>query len=90
MEVSFEVVSDMLEHIFSIQWTMLPYYIAMIAACIMMAYCAAMFLTSFPVSIWEHFAKKKVNDEKEAKVIKVVTTILSIILIYAFLYEEVR
>ena len=85
-----KVISDMLEHIFSIQWTMLPFYIAMVAIWIGVAYCAAMFLIGFPVSIWERFAKKKVNGEKEVRVIKAVTTILSIILIYAFLYGEIR
>jgi hypothetical protein len=90
MEVSFEVISDILEHIFSIEWTLLPYYIAIVAVCITIAYCVAMFLIGLSVSIWEHFAKKKVNSEKAAKVIKVVTALFSAMLIYVFLYEKVR
>ena len=90
MEVSIEVISDMLEYIFSIPWTQLLYHIAMIAVSIATAYCVAMFLIGFPVSAWEHFTKKKANDDKEAKAIKVATIIFSVILIYRFLYEKVR
>lgn len=90
MEVSFAVIFDMLGYIVSISWTQLPYSIAMLGACILIAYCAAMFLIAFPVSIWEHFAKKKVNDEKKEIVIAVVTVIFSVILIYATLYGKVR
>lgn len=90
MEVSFEVIGDILDYIFNIPWTNLPYHIATVAVLILTAYGIAMFLIGFPVAVWEHFTKKKVNAEKEAKVIKTATIIFSVILIYRLLYENVR
>lgn len=90
MEVSCEVLLAMLDYILDIRWHEVPYHIAMVAVMICVAYCVTMFLIGFPVSIWEHFTKKKVNAEKEAKIIKAVTVLFSAVMIYSLLYEYIR
>ena len=90
MEVSFKVIWDMLGYIFSIPRTELPYHIAMIAVCFGIAYCASLVLIGFPCSIWEAITKKAVNTDKQDNVIKVVSIVLSVLLIFGFLYEKVR
>ena len=90
IEVSFEIFADMLDYILDIRWYEIPYHIAIAAIAIAIAYCTAMFFVSYPVSVWEHFTKKKVNEEKEAKFIKLVSVLLSVLLIYSLLYEKVR
>lgn len=58
-----------------------PYQLLYILVLVGFSYCAALILIGFPVSIWEHFAKKKVNEEIEKKVIKVATVIIIIAVI---------
>lgn len=85
-----ELIWDMLGYVFSIPWTELPYHIAMIAVCFGTAHCISLVLIGFPCSIWEAIAKKKVNTDKQDKVIKIVSIILSALLICGLLYEKVR
>ena len=58
-----------------------PYQLLYILVLVCFSYCAALMLIGFPVTIWEHFAKKKVNEEIEKKVIKVATVIIIIAVI---------
>lgn len=58
-----------------------PYQLLYILVLVGFGYCVALTLIGFPVSIWEHFAKKKVNEEIEKKVIKVATVIIIIAVI---------
>ena len=85
----FRTLADMIAYICDIRWHEVPYHIAIVAVSAGVAYCASMVLIGFPVAIWESLSKKKVNAEKEAKVIKAVTILFAVLFIYRLLYEKV-
>lgn len=85
----FEIAGDMLVYILSIELYQIPYHIAMFAISALVGYCSAMVLIGFPVSVWEHFTKKKVDGEKEGKVIAYAAIFFTAIFILRLLYEKV-
>lgn len=76
--VIFEALKSLVQYIFDIRWYEIPKNILFLGLLIGMSYCAALIVISFPVSVWEHFAKKKARKDIESKVIAVVTACFSI------------
>ena len=80
---------EALRYILSIELVEIPFHIAAVAVAGIVGYTAAMLLIGFPVSIWEHFSKKKVNSEKEKKVIRLVTIIVAVAFILTLISEKI-
>ncbi len=85
----FEIVKDIWSYIFDLRIVDIPYHIALCAVSVLFGYTAAMILIGFPVSVWEHFTKKKARADIEGKVITVVAVCLSIAFIIRVLYEKI-
>lgn len=85
----FEILGDIIAYIFSIPLTSIPTYILMALAVGAIGCGAALCIIGFPVSVWEHFAGKKVNSEKENKVITIVSVCFSIALFLQYVYERI-
>lgn len=75
---------------FALELTQLPYYLLELGVVAMFGYIAAMILIGFPVSVWEHFTKKKVKKEAEGKVIFYATIFFTVIFVLLLLYEELN
>lgn len=73
---------------FTLELTQLPYYILGLGVVVLIGYIAAMILIGFPVTLWEHFSKKKVNKDAEDKAIKYATIFFTVIVVLRLLYEE--
>lgn len=54
------------------------------------AYMVSLIVIGFPVSIWESITKKKVNDDIESKIIRIVAICLfALLLLTTFIQEGV-
>ena len=83
----------MLESIFNILGALfvdLPRAFLYLLICGGMAYCVSLVLIGFPVSIWEAITKKKVNNEIENKIIRIVAICLFIVLFIALFSKDLR
>lgn len=82
-----DIFGDILDYIFNIKLFDVPALIAYLAVSAGMGYCAALILIGFPCTIYESITKKKINDDIENKVIKIVAICFVIILWSRLLYE---
>ena len=86
---AFHFLIDALTYIINLRIVDIPLTIFYVAIIAFIGYCASLFLISFPCSIWEAIKKKKVNSEKQDKVIRIVAICLFVILSLRLLYEQV-
>ena len=84
-----EIIGKMIDYIFDIRVFDLLYHIAIIAVCGVSGYIVAMILIGLPVSLWEHFSKRKAPREKENKVIAIVAVCLAVAMFLRIIYEKV-
>ena len=84
----FEFVWDMLSYILSIELSQIPLHIAYVAIIGLVSYCGSMILISFPCSVYESITKKKINDDIQDKIIRIVAICLGIVLFTRLLYEK--
>lgn len=85
----FDVAIDMLFYIFNIRIADIPLHIAYLGMIVCLGYCGALILIGLPCSIWEEITHKKVDHEKEKKIIFRVAICLDVILLLCFLYGAV-
>lgn len=84
----FNAISKIIDYIIALRIVDIPLHIAYAGAIAMVGYCAAMIIVSFPCSIFESIAKKKiVSDEMQEKAIRIVTICLDIVFAVILLYE---
>lgn len=86
---AFYFIVDIFDYIFDLRITDIPRIIAYIGASALIGYCTSLILIGFPCSVWEALTKKKVNDEMQKKVIRIVAIILFVLLLLQFLNEQV-
>lgn len=81
MENIFSFVVDILSYILNLRLTDIPLLVAYIGISIAIGRCLGIIVISFPISIYEEFAKKKVDYEKQENIINKVSACITIIII---------
>ena len=84
----FEVIKIFFTHIFNLKIVDIPLHIAYLAISGLCGYCSAMILIGFPVSVWEHFTKKKVREDIESKLIKIIAICFAVVMFTRVIYEK--
>ena len=82
-----EIVFKAIGYIFEIRLFDIPRLIFYVGVAALISYATAMIFIGFPITFYEHFSKKKVNSDKEDKVIKIVTIILTCFFTLVVLYQ---
>ena len=83
----FKICSDILNFIFDLRLVDVPLLIFYVGLCGMFGYCVSMIIIGFPCSVWEAVTKKKIPDEKQDKVIKILSICLFVIFLLGLLYD---
>ena len=71
------------EYILDIRWYELPYKLLYLSIPILFGYCTAVIVFCFPLSLVEAITKKKLKDEIESKIVKVLAALFSIVFFVA-------
>jgi hypothetical protein len=79
---------DIIHYIFNLHITDIPYLIFTIGISGVIGYIVSMIIVGVPCAIWEAVTKKKTQDEKQEKVIKIIAICLSVIFLLGVLYER--
>ena len=83
-----KVAKTIVEYLFNLRISDLLLHIACAGISVVIGYCAANVLICLPVSIWEHFAKKKVQEGIVSKIVTVVTVCISATIFLRIIYEK--
>lgn len=83
----FEVVLTIITYIFNVKLFDIPIHIMYALVSGLIGYCTAMILIGFPITIWEHFAKVKVREDIQNKIIGFVAICISAIFFLQHIYD---
>lgn len=87
IENIFDIISRIFDYLLDLKIIDIPLHIAYFGVTIGLAYCVATIVVSFPCSLWEAITKKKLNDDKQDKVIHIFTVLFAIIMLMVLLNE---
>lgn len=83
----FNAFASILDYVFNLRIADIPYFLFIIGISGGIGYCLSLIIIGFPCSIWEAITKKKISDEKQDKVIKIVAICLFTIILLLTLYD---
>lgn len=87
MKSIFEVIEKMVSYLLDLKLFDLPLIFFYILEVVVIGYCASLVLIGFPCSVWNELAKKKISDEIESKITRIVAICIGIVLCLSLLYE---
>lgn len=83
----FEIIGGILSYIVNIKLFDVPELIAYLAVYAVFGYCASLILIGFPCSIFKDITKKKINEDLENKITRIVAICFVVILWTMLLYH---
>lgn len=83
----FAIVGEVLSYIINIELIEIPRLIGYLAITAVMSYCVALILIGFPCGIFQDITKKKINDDIENKVTRIVAICFVIVSWAMLLYQ---